>query len=927
MKKNKKNIPKENTIEKSYKVIVIEDDEGLNFLIRKRLTREGFQVDWAENGKEALNKITGEPTEVLLIDYKLPDMSGKELIEKLVQNFNKPPHFISMTGFGDEKIAVELMKLGAKDYIVKEADFIDVLPEKLKQICQTIETTRKLEEAEEKLQKQSQLLEETGQMAKVGGWELNLDNYTVIFSEITKVIHEVPSDYIPSLQEAINFYLPKARPTIENAVKKAIKKGISYDLEVPFITEKGHNIWVNTIGKPEMKEGKCIRLHGTLQDITTRKRYEKQLLELNSQLSLAQNIAKIGYWSYDVKTQIPQWTDDCFRMYNIPKEKGEPNFQEQKKYIHPDDWDLYYSSVQKAISDDVPYDVQIRLVHNNGNIVWMRTKGFSGKNEKGKVTELYGIVQDITDLKKTELALQKAKEKAEKNEYELKKAQKLSHVGSWQYNVKTQKPEWSEEMLRIWGLEKQEQIENYQQHKKYIHPEDWDKFDATVNDTLNNGKAYNIELRIIRPSGEERTIITIGEPVFDGKGRITSLRGTNQDITERKRIENELIAAKEKAEEADRLKSAFLANMSHEIRTPMNGILGFTNLLQEPNLSGEEQQNYIDIIQKSGDRMLDTVNDIINISKIEAGLVELSLSKVNINERLKYFCAFFKPEAEKKGIQLNLKNEVSEQDITIKTDLEKFNSILTNLIKNAVKFTDQGFIELACNIKKDKGFAELEFYVKDSGIGIPRNRLTAIFERFVQADIEDKKAMQGSGLGLAISKAYAEMLGGKIWVESETGLGSVFHFTIPYVIKEERESVIDHRITTKNGNTGKFKKLNIVIAEDDMTSAMLLKLAIKSLAQKVFVTRTGTETVEVCRNNPDIDLVLMDIQMPGMNGYEATQRIREFNKEVIIIAQTAFALAGDENKSIKVGCNDYITKPIDKDKLLEKIRTLLKTES
>ena len=252
----------------------------------------------------------------------------------------------------------------------------------------------------------------------------------------------------------------------------------------------------------------------------------------------------------------------------------------------------------------------------------------------------------------------------------------------------------------------------------------------------------------------------------------------NLEVKVKKRTQ-ELLKAKEKAEESDRLKSAFLANMSHEIRTPINGILGFTSLLQKPDPEGKKQQKYIDIIEKSGHRLVNTVNDIIDISKIETGSVEVSISEVNINEQLEYFYSFFTPEATKKGIQLKLNNDLAEQNVIIKTDLEKFNSVFMNLMKNAIKFTEEGLIELGCNSKIKQGFNELEFYVKDTGIGIPADRIDAIFERFVQADIEDKDALQGSGLGLAISKAYVEMLGGRIWVESELDKGTTFYFTLP----------------------------------------------------------------------------------------------------------------------------------------------------
>ncbi len=388
-------------------------------------------------------------------------------------------------------------------------------------------------------------------------------------------------------------------------------------------------------------------------------------------------------------------------------------------------------------------------------------------------------------------------------------------------------------------------------------------------------------------------------------------------IEEQKEYEINLFKAKEKAEESDRLKSAFLANMSHEIRTPMNGILGFAELLKEPDLSGEEQQEYIDIIEKSGERMLNIINDIINISKIEAGLMEVQMQETNINEQLEYIYTFFKPEIEGKGMKLSFKNSLPFEKAILKTDREKVYAILTNLVKNAIKYSEKGTIEFGYVLKKDTGLAELEFFVKDTGIGIPKNRQEAIFERFIQADINDKMARQGAGLGLSISKAYIEMLGGKIWVESEEGVGSTFYFTLPCQCEETEKNAKNEDSTSVEAIS--LKKLKILIAEDDPTSEMLLSHTVQKLANEIILARTGTEAVEICFKYPEIDVVLMDIMMPEMDGYEATRQIRMFNKDIIIIAQTAYALEGDKEKAIVAGCNDYITKPIKKEELTQLI--------
>ncbi len=445
-----------------------------------------------------------------------------------------------------------------------------------------------------------------------------------------------------------------------------------------------------------------------------------------------------------------------------------------------------------------------------------------------------------------------------------------------------------------------------------------------------NGTVLNMVAGFHTKSGEIKTalvsasvvelsgiphVLSIARDISDRIVAENKLQELNKELlkqnTKLEQLNKDLKAAKQKAEESDQLKSAFLANMSHEIRTPMNGILGFSSLLKNMNITMQERLTYLNIIEQSGKRLLNIINDLIDISKIESGQMKVKKTSTDIRKQLISICTFFSQEAKQKNIELVLQNNAKKQPLTLITDEDKLLAILTNLIKNALKYTKEGSIIIGYRRKNKL----LEFFVKDTGIGIAKDRQNAIFERFIQADIKDRDAYEGAGLGLAITKAYVNMLGGKIRVESEEGKGSTFYFTLPDDNPEKAEQGIASQ--TKTINIGSIPKLNILIAEDEPFSDQLLTVVLNKVTNNIYHVKSGLQAVEVFTKHPEIDLIMMDIKMREMDGYEAAAKIRALNKDVVIIAQTAYALAGDREKALEAGCNDYLAKPIIKSKVLE----------
>ncbi|MBN1789149.1 MAG: PAS domain S-box protein [Bacteroidales bacterium] len=474
---------------------------------------------------------------------------------------------------------------------------------------------------------------------------------------------------------------------------------------------------------------------------------------------------------------------------------------------------------------------------------------------------------------------------------------------------------------RTFGFKSTSVIQNINNLGKVIYPEDLPVYDELTS-LRRSGKTEPVfrQLRIIDPAGKIRWIWARLFPILDENNQLFRIAGMVSDITLQKEIENELRTAKEKAQESDHLKSAFLANLSHEIRTPMNGILGFSNLITRDDADAEMKNQYVEIIHKSSDQLLHIIDDLVDISKIEANQMRIIKQECRLNHLLDDLHLFYQQllkQNEKTSVEISKHYVLSGDDSVIITDEFRLRQILMNLLSNAVKFTHKGHIRFGYTLEKKN---LLRFFVEDTGIGIEKDHTEVIFQPFRQADYNNTREYEGTGLGLSISRGLVKLLDGSLELKSNPGKGSTFYFTIPYQPVRPPE---DNGGNALNETDLHWNGRSVLIVEDDEINFRYLQEILAPTGLRIILACNGVQALEeFSTNNPD--LVIMDIRLPQMNGLDAARKIRQEGSTVPIIAQTAYAMMDDKNACFEAGCDDYVAKPIQREVLLGKIAFHLK---
>ncbi len=675
---------------------------------------------------------------------------------------------------------------------------------------------------------------------------------------------------------------------------------ISMSLSV-FQDEHGEDLGIICVGK----------------DITERKEAEQKLaFESSLMQALMDNIPDAIYFK-----------DTASRFVRVSKHINLKGIGSPEEAIGKTDFDffvedlarLFYEDEQQIMRTGKPLiDKEEQKIFLDGSTGWVLTTKVPIFDAEGKVTGIIGASRDITERKMME-------EELRSREMLLAESQRIARIGSFHFDISTKKVRWSAELWRIFGLEPQEWGLNYKEFLDRVHPDDHEFVKNTMEKFYREKKFPTFHHRIIRPDGMVRVINNSGKFVFDENKKAISIHGIHQDITEQNEMEQELRIARDAALESARLKSEFLANMSHEIRTPMNGVMGMTGLLLDTTLN-PEQRDYAETIESSAEGLLRIIDDILDFSKIEAGQLYFEKIDFNLNEAVEGAVGILAERAMVKGIEI-ASLIYSDVPTLLKGDPGRLRQILTNLIGNAIKFTEKGEVTVTVR-KHDEGKnIGLRFEIKDTGIGISEDAQRKLFRAFVQADGSTTRKYGGTGLGLAISKELAEMMGGKIGIESKLGEGSTFWFTAYF------EAQADQTKSEQRINTADLEGVRTLIVDDNTTNRRIFVHQTASWGMIPTEAESGAEALEILRSAADrketFEVAILDLMMPEMDGFQLAEAIKAdpIISSTRLILLPSFGKRGHGKLARKTGIAAYLQKPVRQSQLYSCLVSVMCAES
>lgn len=639
-----------------------------------------------------------------------------------------------------------------------------------------------------------------------------------------------------------------------------------------------------------------------LKNINRYKTIENKLLESEQRYQMAIEAADLGIWDYNVVTGKAFYSRRWKSMLGYYPDEIPDEYSVWEELLHPEDKARMVRFMDNFLKSDLRvYEAEFRMKHKNGHFVWVRSRATAHRDENGMAIRMMGTHRDISDEKKSENEFKKLHQAILQSPISVIITDKEGYIEFF-----------NPAFCKITGWSDQEILGKKPNIlKSGFHP---DSFYQKLWKTINAGNEWQGEIKNKRKNGEFYWELASISPIRNSYGTITHFVKISENISYLKKIENDLKKAKQEAEIANNYKNHFLANMSHEIRTPINTIIGFSELIKNEKLQSDKRNKYSEIIEENSQSLLRLIDDIIDVAKIEANELKIKKEACSLEDlfsELEITYSNFLKRKQKQNLEFVIQVPEEAHHDVIFTDPYRLKQILNNLFLNALKHTDTGKIEIGYSIVNDN---KLRFFVSDTGTGIPANRIKNIFKRFQYADEHSSSDTHGSGIGLSISKDLAILLGGDISVKSVLNEGSVFYLTLPY----DKIKIPLVRAASPQTNPQaryNFSEYTIMIAEDTPYNYEYLYSILQKTGATILWAKDGIDVLKLY-NKSKIDLILMDIQLPEINGFEATIQIRKTDKTIPIIAQTAYAMAEDRQKCLDSGCNDVLVKPIRMDEVL-----------
>ncbi|NJK68293.1 MAG: PAS domain S-box protein [Microcoleus sp. CSU_2_2] len=941
-------------------VIICVDDEpiileSLKIELKKALGEEHL-VETAEGGEDALElveELLEEGSEIVAVisDYLMPNIKGDELLKQIHLISPKTVN-IMLTGQADlEAVANTIKHAKLYRYISKPWHSED-LKLTVKEAVNSYFMEKQLAEQNAKLQKLNQELE-TLVEERTAQLRLSQEKFAKAFRSspnpitITRLkdgrhleINEAfcqtigysASEIIDRTALELNIWVSKqARKKLFEMLKE---DGIVRNYEFDFRTKAGEL-------RTGLLSAEIIDIHGETcvisvsQDFSDRKIAEEKLRASEASLAAAQRIAHVGNWECDLSANTTTWSEELFRIFGLYSTQTPPTLTEFPQYLHPDDVEQWQTTTNAAIANGESYTLEYRIVRPKstnsdencpseisevGFIRYIEARAEPVVNEQGKVIKLFTTLMDITPRKLAEIALADSEEK-------YRHLVETSQDIIWSCDTEGHITFVNQAVKQIYGYEPEEMMgccfSDFLATAAEI-----DRNSEVQRRLLTGDSVLQYESIVLAKDGRSIDVNTKAIARLDAEGNITGTTGTASDITERKQAEIALLQAKEEADRANKAKSEFLSNMSHELRTPLNAILGFSQLLaRDPALSSQQQQ-HLGIITRSGEHLLDLINNILQMSKIEVGLVTVNNSTFDLSKMLENTEQMLRLQAEKKGLQLifDCANNLPQY---VETDESKLRQILINIIGNAIKFTSEGGVNLRLKKEPLRSQAEVDsqpmnacyllFEVEDTGPGICPEEMDSLFQPFAQTE-SGRKAQEGTGLGLPISQQFVQLMGGEMTVTSSIAHGSIFRFDVKVCIPDAVEIQVAKTAGRVVGIAPGQPEYRILAVDDRLESRLLLVRMLSSLGFAVRDAENGSEAVELW-SSWEPHLIWMDMRMPVMDGYEATKRIKEHLKgqATVIIALTASAFDEERSLILSAGCDDFVAKPFREKVILEKM--------